>query len=263
MQFTVVGWLFMICFVLLVRIFGTVALVVVLGGRGQLLGPFFWLLVGGCLVMGSGKWKRSVDEPSLYSMRRGIVEREGLKGQFDKLVRDLRISHPDTGTLQLRNMAYESLGLDDQVTIQKYRDWVAWCAESEAAVAGELAAESARVERDLRGFEEVLGGLPLDADRGEVLVWLENHPAMIMSREAGVGGLIELTSADIADAPSRSAGGELRHWVNRKDDFYKEMLKRKAVAEKGFAKEEELRELADPTLAEVEQMLNSLESQSQ
>ena len=72
-------------------------------------------------------------------------------------------------------------------------------------------------------------------------------------------GLVELTADDIRDAPCRSAVGQLQHWVNKKDEFYREWMKRKPIPKEDDGEvERDLMEELDPTLPEIIKMLDNI-----
>ena len=60
---------------------------------------------------------------------------------------------------------------------------------------------------------------------------------MVLVRPVNEDGLVELTVDDIRDAPSRAAVGQLQHWVNQKDKFYMEWMKRKPEENSGDEEE--------------------------
>lgn len=106
---------------------------------------------------------------------------------------------------------------------------------------------------------QAVGGLPLDADKNEVLSWIENHPAMILDRELNAEGRVELEVSDLVGAPSRSAVGQLQHWVNRKEEFYREWLRRKPIPKEDEEDtEREAMEELDPSLGDVVKMLDDI-----
>lgn len=135
-----------------------------------------------------------------------------------------------------------------------------------AKVSGCSVLEALRLEeerqRAQQEFERVFRGLPRESDRLTVLRWIENHPAMVLSRPVNEDGLVELTVQDIDMAPSRSAVGQLQHWVNNKEKFYLELMKRKpaddADPEDGEGSEEGGVAEHDPTLPDVIKMLDEI-----
>jgi len=205
-------------------------------------------------------------EPGYAEMKKNCVEREGREEEFEGFRHDESLRRPDLAPSRWKNRAYERMGLTNSIALERHRDYMARSNGAEAERLGVVAERREEVHRaelcvrDIqREFEAAFRGLPFEADRLTVLAWIESHPAMILSRPVSVDGLVELTVEDILDAPSRSAVGELQPWMNKKDDFYKEMLKRKPVLDDDDdgPTEDEI-ELRDPTLKDVKKMLDSI-----
>ena len=75
------------------------------------------------------------------------------------------------------------------------------------------------------------------------------------------GRPIEISVDDIVDAPSKSAVGQLKHWVNRKDEFYKSLMT--AAGKKTTAKEGEdalkaEKDRQDDSIDEIKAMLGHI-----
>jgi hypothetical protein len=231
------------------------------------------------------KLKRDPEkEPGYLRMKKALVIREGREEEFAMQYQALSVSDPDWSIQKRQHRAYELMGITNELALQRWRDVAVASEGNEAERRTELAIladearreeqkrediekeEAARLEaerqRTQREFERAFRGLPLEADRQTVLRWIENHPAMVLGRPVNEDGLVELTVADIEDAPSRSAVGQLQHWVNNKEKFYIELMKRKpsddAEAEDGEETEEEGLARHDPTLADVMKMLDEI-----
>lgn len=201
-------------------------------------------------------------EPSYVVMKKQAVKREGREEEFAGIYQELSVEHPDWSVMKRKNEAWDLMGLTSVVALERHRDFMREAEAAEAEVREEAVQEELSREEREAAFSEAFVKLPLNADRATVLEWIENHPAMVLPRRANEDGLIELTVADISDAPSRSAVGELQHWVNQKDAFYKELLKRKPAEVAGDGEEDgptadELED-HDPTLKDVEKMLEDI-----
>ena len=169
----------------------------------------------------SPKPVRSEDEPTIFRMKNEAVRREGRQAEFEVYVKEYSQKYPEKGTMAVKNMAFDAMGLDSQTAIQRHRDWVSLCKERVADETDRRLSEEEQLKQDADEFEQVFLCLPTEATREEVIAWIENHPAMILNREPGEDGMIRLTSKDISEAPSRSAASQLQHWVNRKEEFYR------------------------------------------
>ena len=198
-------------------------------------------------------------EPGYREMQKNCVTREGREGEYADTLHEVKILHPDWVASKWVHETYGMMGLTHRIALERHRDFQAVSKEAEVEVREEQHQTEVSVEERRREFEEAFRGLPLETDRVSVMSWIENHPAMILSRPVNGDGLVELTVEDISDAPSRSAVGELQHWVNQKDKFYAEMLKRKsAVEEETEGPTEDDLEFHDPTLKDVKKLLDSI-----
>ena len=182
---------------------------------------------------------RRVDEPSYLEMQRSCVVRLNLSDEWSVRISEYRERYPGISEGQLEQRVFNSFGITKQAALRRWR----------------TDGSSNAIERE-EEFARVFDGLPLEADKTDVLSWIENHPAMSLSRPVPATGRVELVAEDIRNAPCRSAVGQLQHWVNKKDEFYREWIKRKPKE-----KEEEDREAIeqkDPTLKDVMKMLGDI-----
>lgn len=108
---------------------------------------------------------------------------------------------------------------------------------AELVAAAKIVNTFAEVNSD---FEEHLARLPkeyagiLPTD----LQWIYSHPAMSRKLRSPEDKKILLTSDDIASAPNPGVVQMLQHYVNRPDEFYKQVLDR-MKKESGVVKDEE------------------------
>lgn len=76
-----------------------------------------------------------------------------------------------------------------------------------------------------RRFQNVLKQLPDSATAAKELDWIKNHPKMVEHDRSGdPNHRVVLSCKDIKDAPSKHAAQALQHWVNRPNEFFKNML---------------------------------------
>lgn len=199
-------------------------------------------------------------EPGYREMQKNCVAREGREEEYEDTLHEVGLHHPEWSRSKRIHETYQLMGLTHGVALQRHRDMMAVSDGDEAEVREEKVQEELSVEERRREFESVFQDLPLEADRLSVLAWIENHPAMILPRPANEDGLVTLTAEDISDAPSRSAVGELQHWVNQKDKFYSELMKRKPkeLEEESEGLTVDDLETHDPTLKDVKKMLDSI-----
>jgi hypothetical protein len=76
---------------------------------------------------------------------------------------------------------------------------------------------------DINEFEEKFMQLPANCPVVELLGWIAAHPAMTRRKK---GRDVILRVEDIEDAPSRGAVNQLQSFVNRPDDFFRQILNR-------------------------------------
>ena len=76
---------------------------------------------------------------------------------------------------------------------------------------------------DMDEFEEKFMQLPANCPVVELLRWIAAHPAMTRRKK---GQDVILKVEDIEDAPSRGAVNQLQSFVNRPDDFFRQILNR-------------------------------------
>ena len=177
----------------------------------------------------------------------------GRKAEYDDLYRQSELEYREIDPRTRRKAIWKQMGLTDEIVLSSWR-------ERQQNQREEEAIEEQKQKLLQQEFEAVFKELPCDADRSTVLAWIENHPAMVLARSVNGDGLVELRVEDIRDAPSRSAVGELQHWVNQKDKFYADMLKRKpaeAIDDSDGPSVDDL-ELHDPTLKDVKKMLDEI-----
>ena len=200
-------------------------------------------------------------EPSLYRMREMEVQRTGRTQEFSDLFDRVQLENPEFSKVKLNNLAYKYMGLgSDSDVVRRYREFQGAMQERRAEALDDALSSEEKAAREKESFASVLLQLPESASRVDVMSWIENHEAMILDRETDRSGRVILTAADIVDAPSRSAVGQLQNWIANKEAFYKEWIKRKPSDDlEGLdgPSEDDLQE-HDPTLADVIKFLDQL-----
>lgn len=83
--------------------------------------------------------------------------------------------------------------------------------------------EEREKQKQLR-YKEVYAGLPDSCSYTEEMEWIRAHPKMGEFRGAEGEKQIRINALDILEAPSKSAANSLKHWVNRPDEFFKQVL---------------------------------------
>ena len=192
-------------------------------------------------------------EPSWKLLYDDHISFTGRKAGYDDLYRQSELDHPGVDPRSHRKAIWKQMGLTDEIVLRSWR-------ERQQNQREEEAIQEQKQKSLQQEFEAVFRELPCDADRSTVLAWIENHPAMVLPRRVNEDGVVELTADDIRDAPCRAAVGQLQHWVNQKDKFYADMLKRKPaeVARDGDGPSEDDLERYDPTLKDVKKMLDDI-----
>jgi hypothetical protein len=197
-------------------------------------------------------------EPTIWQMQEMELKRTGRWKEYNANCREVMEATGKTKN-EIKKQVLERMGLGDHPqVVSRYREHLVEL-EAKAREAEQLRAmEAERVVHRENEFEEAFSRLPLDAAQTAITKWIENHRAMAL-REANDGEVVELTVADIEGAPSRSAVGQLRHWVNKKDEFYKNLLvaKKAGAAGSDGGQENVSVVLHDPTIAEIEAMLEA------
>lgn len=196
-------------------------------------------------------------EPSIREMQDMYLKRKGRMREFNENSRR-EMERTGKTKAQVRQKILEQMGLSDrEELISEYREnltTVQQKVKEEEAIRELVKERNARRQSE---YERAFSELPSDAAPAVILKWIENHPAMAL-REVPDSGFIELTVEDLENAPSRSAVGQLRHWVNRKDEFYKAMIgaSKKAVGS-GDDGDGSGASQVDPTVEEIEKMLDA------
>ncbi|MEO1615050.1 MAG: hypothetical protein AAFV88_04320 [Planctomycetota bacterium] len=213
------------------------------------------------------------DEASLYQMKR---QRLAEDGRLDELQRRVRERMKEQGLEPdikdgpniakiYREVMDAMLPDGEGTTIEWYRDRVIELDRLKEEKLALERLEAERIESRKTEFEFVFEELPTEASAGDVMSWIENHAAMNL-REEGY----ELVADDIRDAPSRAAVGNLRHWLDHKQEFYKSWMQR-AKAGGGFSgggssdvheDEEVSEEVSDPGIAEISKMMGEMASRA-
>ncbi|MEM6363288.1 MAG: hypothetical protein AAF745_02595 [Planctomycetota bacterium] len=204
------------------------------------------------------------NEPTYNVMRREEIKRDGRVEEFNRIKRVMLEEFPGLTPHQIHKKVFERMGLGDNLgVLRRYREHLNRMndrLEEEKALDEMKRSEELAIRDE---FERVFCGLPDHASRQVEWKWIENHPAMVLHRDADEDGMIQLTVRDIEDAPSRSAVGQLRHWVNKKDEFYKSLMS--AVGKKSSGKDGNGLSgavgggsVTDPGLVEVEAMLDQI-----
>lgn len=205
-------------------------------------------------------------EPSYRRMTMQEIQREGRLDEYHDWRRRVLAEEPEWSGQKVQTEAFRRMGLgDSSERVRKYREFHEMLDKEGEAEAEDLAIAEAERLALLGEFERVFRSLPLEADFSEVERWIKSHPAMNIPRVVGEDGTIEITAEDIRDAPSRSAVGQLTHWVNKKDEFYKLLMTNAGRAGKGSGKEstdtmsvEEIVADMDPSLGALETMLGEI-----
>lgn len=115
----------------------------------------------------------------------------------------------------------------------------------------------ARKQADRR-FHNALMALPESSTPAKELSWIKNHPKMIeCDRSADPNHRVVLTCKDIKGAPSKHAAQALQHWVNRPNEFFKNMLTedQKRRSEPDVEAQDDL----PPEIRTIDEMLLTLE----
>ena len=112
-------------------------------------------------------------------------------------------------------------------------------------------------------FEKVLADLPPTASPASEMDWIKSHPAMSRKdRSRNTTDKVLVTPEDISASPngpcpSRTAAQQLQHWVNRPEQFYKDVLSETKKA-KARDDEAEAKERTSKTNKEINSMLDTL-----
>lgn len=198
-------------------------------------------------------------EPTVWQMQEMELKRTGRLREYNEQCRAMMQETGKTKN-EIKKVVLERMGLGDHPqVISRYREHLVELELKTYEEARLRELEQERLANRETEFEKVFFELPLDAPQSSITKWIENHRAMAL-REASEGEIVELTVKDLEGAPSRSAVGQLRHWVNKKDEFYKNLLLAKKTGTAGSDGGVESREtvLHDPTIGEIEAMLESL-----
>lgn len=112
-------------------------------------------------------------------------------------------------------------------------------------------------------FEKALAALPSSATPADEMNWIKSHPAMSRKdRSRNNNDKVLVTPEDISNAPngpcpSRAAAQQLQHWVNRPEQFYKDVLSETKKA-KARDDEAEAKERTAKSNLEINDMLDTL-----
>lgn len=200
-------------------------------------------------------------EPTIWRMQEMEIKRSGRKEEYDRLILDA-IARTGLGTNKVKRGVLEKMGLGDHSrVIADYRarlDSAQIRAQEEQAI---REIEADRVRSTMSEFERCFSLLPSNAPRAVEFKWIENHPAMVIRKPVD-GKPIEICLEDIEDAPSKSAVGQLKHWVNEKDAFYKNLMSvagKKAGTKEGEEAAKEERDRQDDSIDDIKEMLGGFE----
>lgn len=114
-----------------------------------------------------------------------------------------------------------------------------------------------------RKLMATLVDIPQSSTAARELAWIRAHPAM--SRGARQGSTVILTAEDVLSpphgkAPSQSAVNQLQHWVNKPDEFFKQLMQ---VERKQISESSESEALLDddlpPEVTRIDEMLQLIE----
>ena len=199
-------------------------------------------------------------EPTIWRMQEMELKRSGRKKEYDKLMQEA-ISRTGMTVAKLKPMVLDKMGLGDHgEVIRNYRENLQKIATMEKEEDALRDLEKERIVNRQSEFQKVFSSLPSNAQRQVEFRWIENHPAMVIRKPVD-GRPIEISVDDIVDAPSKSAVGQLKHWVNRKDEFYKSLMT--AAGKKTTAKEGEdalkaEKDRQDDSIDEIKAMLGHI-----
>ena len=188
------------------------------------------------------------------------LKRSGRKKEYDKLLQEA-ISRTGMTVAKLKPMVLDKMGLGDHgEVIRNYRENLQKIATMEKEEDALQDLEKERIVNRQSEFQKVFSSFPSNAQRQVEFRWIENPPAMVIRKPVD-GRPIEISVDDIVDAPSKSAVGQLKHWVNRKDEFYKSLMA--AAGKKTTAKEGEdalkaEKDRQDDSIDEIKAMLGHI-----
>lgn len=120
-----------------------------------------------------------------------------------------------------------------------------------------------RARKAERILMETLAKIPQSSTAAKELAWIRAHPAM--SRGARMGTSVIITADDVLSpphgkAPSQSAVNQLQHWVNKPDEFFKQLMQ---VERKQISEASESEVLLDddlpPEVTRIDEMLQLIE----
>lgn len=123
--------------------------------------------------------------------------------------------------------------------------------------------EEIREEKKQENFEEVLAGLPNNADPKTEIDWISAHPAMLRkNRQKDATKQILITADDLlttaaGPAPSKAAIAKLQHWANAPHEFFKNYTGDKKSIE---VEKKEGGGSTDASVEEINALLDSLDS---
>mgnify|MGYP003134017881 FL=1 len=201
--------------------------------------------------------KRDASEPTIWRMQEMEIKRSGRKAEYDRLILEA-IQRTGLGTNRVKKEVLDKMGLGDHAqVIANYRsrlDQAQMRAQEEQAI---REIEASRARSRMSDFERCFSQLPSNAPRAVEFKWIENHPAMVIRKPID-GKPIEICLEDIEDAPSKSAVGQLKHWVNEKDAFYKNLMSvagKKAGTKEGDEAAKAERDRQDDSIDDIKEML--------
>lgn len=146
---------------------------------------------------------------------------------------------------------------------EKYVEWLKSPQDERKREATNERARRAHTKQRNLPFEKALSDLPPSANASDEMNWIKSHPAMSRKdRSRNATDRVLVTPDDIASSPngpcpSRAAAQQLQHWVNRPEQFYKDVLSetKKAKARNDEAEE---KERTSKTNKEINSMLDML-----
>lgn len=199
-------------------------------------------------------------EPTKWRMQEYILKQTGRKKAYDELVAKT-LEATGLGLREVKLMVLDKMGLGDTGhVIREYRLMLDRISVLKKEEAGLQELETDRVLTQQSEFERCFSRLPSNAARTVEFKWIENHPAMVIRKSVG-GDPIEICLEDIEDAPSKSAVGQLKHWVNRKDEFYKNLMVvagKKAASKDGDEAAKAEKDRQDDSIDDIKEMLGKL-----
>ena len=199
-------------------------------------------------------------EPTKWKMQELILKQTGRKRQYDELI-ESKLEATGLPLREVKVMVLDMMGLGETGhVIREYRKILDRISLLEKEEENLRDLETDRAVSRQSEFERCFSKLPSNAARTVEFKWIENHPAMVIRKSVG-GNPIEICLEDILDAPSKSAVGQLKHWVNRKDEFYKNLMVaagKKAGTKEGEEAAKAEKDRQDDSIDDIKEMLGRI-----